>query len=162
MLTEILFASASAALLVSVEFTPRILFGGSLIVLAALLPWRQRLLPRIDRGAGCASADRRIASQWPLHFGHPFQALQHDNPSATTPPARSTAPDCPEPVQRPGTGRQRTASACGFTHQFGLEATTQKATSQGLAVLGFPQQPVRLPRPGTDGEIAGFCRKTTA
>jgi drug/metabolite transporter (DMT)-like permease len=37
MLTEILFASASAALLASAEFTPRILFGGSLIVLAALL-----------------------------------------------------------------------------------------------------------------------------
>jgi drug/metabolite transporter (DMT)-like permease len=37
MLTEILFASVSAALLVSADFTPRILWGGSLIVLAALL-----------------------------------------------------------------------------------------------------------------------------
>ena len=37
MLTEILFASVSAALLDSAEFTPRILWGGSLIVLAALL-----------------------------------------------------------------------------------------------------------------------------
>ena len=37
MLTEILFASVSAALLGAAEFSPRILWGGSLIVLAALL-----------------------------------------------------------------------------------------------------------------------------
>ena len=37
MLTEILFASGSAALLGAATFTPRIVLGGSLIVLAALL-----------------------------------------------------------------------------------------------------------------------------
>ncbi len=37
MLTEILFASGSAALLDAAEFPPRLLIGGSLIVLAALL-----------------------------------------------------------------------------------------------------------------------------
>jgi drug/metabolite transporter (DMT)-like permease len=37
MLTEILFASVSAALLGAAQFSPRILLGGSLIVLAALL-----------------------------------------------------------------------------------------------------------------------------
>ena len=37
MLTEILFASASAAALGAAEFSPRILLGGSLIVLAAIL-----------------------------------------------------------------------------------------------------------------------------
>ena len=37
MLTEILFASGSAAALGAAEFSPRILLGGSLIVLAALL-----------------------------------------------------------------------------------------------------------------------------
>ena len=37
MLTEILFASGSAAALDAAEFTPRILIGGGLIVLAALL-----------------------------------------------------------------------------------------------------------------------------
>ena len=37
MLTEILFASASSAALGAAEFTPRILLGGSLIVLAAVL-----------------------------------------------------------------------------------------------------------------------------
>ena len=37
MLTEIVFASGSAALLGTAEFTPRIVWGGSLILLAALL-----------------------------------------------------------------------------------------------------------------------------
>ena len=37
MLTEILFASGSAAALGAAQFTPRILLGGSLIVLAAVL-----------------------------------------------------------------------------------------------------------------------------
>ena len=37
MLTEILFASVSAAVLGAADFSPRILWGGSLIVLAALL-----------------------------------------------------------------------------------------------------------------------------
>lgn len=37
MLTEILFASVSAALLDSADLTPRVVWGGSLIVLAALL-----------------------------------------------------------------------------------------------------------------------------
>ena len=37
MLTEILFASGSAALLDAAEFPPRLLIGGGLIVLAALL-----------------------------------------------------------------------------------------------------------------------------
>ena len=40
MLTEILFASASAALLGAADFTPRIVLGGALIVLAALLAAR--------------------------------------------------------------------------------------------------------------------------
>ena len=37
MLTEILFASGSAAALGAAQFSPRILLGGSLIVLAAVL-----------------------------------------------------------------------------------------------------------------------------
>ena len=37
MLTEILFASVSAALLATADFSPRVLWGGSLIVFAALL-----------------------------------------------------------------------------------------------------------------------------
>ena len=46
MLTEILFASGSAALLDAAEFPPRLLMGGSLIVLAALLA---ALAPSADK-----------------------------------------------------------------------------------------------------------------
>ena len=45
MLTEILFASVSAALLAAADFSPRVLWGGSLIVLAALLAALARPAP---------------------------------------------------------------------------------------------------------------------
>ena len=52
-----------------------------------------------------------------------------------------------------------TASACGFTPQFGgLEALHQRYAGQGLAVLGFPCNQFGAQDPGTDGEIAGFCQ----
>ena len=52
-----------------------------------------------------------------------------------------------------------TASACGFTPQFGgLEALHKRYASQGLAVLGFPCNQFGSQDPGTDGEIAGFCQ----
>ena len=52
-----------------------------------------------------------------------------------------------------------TASACGFTPQFGgLEALHKRFAGQGLAVLGFPCNQFGSQDPGTDGEIAGFCQ----
>jgi glutathione peroxidase len=52
-----------------------------------------------------------------------------------------------------------TASACGFTPQFGgLEALHQRYAAQGLAVLGFPCNQFGAQDPGTDSEIAGFCQ----
>ena len=52
-----------------------------------------------------------------------------------------------------------TASACGFTPQFGgLEALHQRYAGQGLAVLGFPCNQFGAQDPGTDSEIAGFCQ----
>ena len=41
MLTELMFASLSSALLGAAEFSPRTLLGGSLIVLAAVLAARK-------------------------------------------------------------------------------------------------------------------------
>ena len=52
-----------------------------------------------------------------------------------------------------------TASACGFTPQFGgLEALHKSYAGQGLAVQGFPCNQFGAQDPGTDSEIAGFCQ----
>ena len=52
-----------------------------------------------------------------------------------------------------------TASACGFTPQFGgLEELHKTYGGQGLAVLGFPCNQFGKQDPGSDSEIAGFCQ----
>jgi glutathione peroxidase len=53
-----------------------------------------------------------------------------------------------------------TASQCGYTPQYEpLEAVYKKYGSQGLAVLGFPANEFGQQEPGSDPEIAEFCRK---
>ena len=52
-----------------------------------------------------------------------------------------------------------TASKCGFTPQFdGLEALYKKYQDQGFVMLGFPCDQFKHQDPGTDAEIAEFCR----
>ena len=52
-----------------------------------------------------------------------------------------------------------TASACGFTPQFGgLEALHKKYADQGLVVLGFPCNQFGSQDPGSNDEIANFCQ----
>ncbi|WP_428420880.1 glutathione peroxidase [Methylibium sp.] len=52
-----------------------------------------------------------------------------------------------------------TASACGFTPQFGgLEALWKAYGDKGLAVLGFPSNEFGAQDPGSNEEIASFCR----
>lgn len=52
-----------------------------------------------------------------------------------------------------------TASACGFTPQFGgLEQLHQTYGEQGLVVLGFPCNQFGSQDPGTNDEIGGFCQ----
>ena len=51
-----------------------------------------------------------------------------------------------------------TASACGFTPQFGgLEALHKQYADQGLVVLGFPSNDFGAQEPGSNKEIAAFC-----
>ena len=52
-----------------------------------------------------------------------------------------------------------TASKCGLTPQYeGLEAIYTKYRDRGFAVLGFPANNFAGQEPGSDEEIAGFCR----
>ena len=52
-----------------------------------------------------------------------------------------------------------TASKCGFTPQYdGLEELWKKYKDQGLVVIGFPCDQFAHQEPGTDAEIAEFCR----
>ena len=52
-----------------------------------------------------------------------------------------------------------TASACGFTPQFGgLEKLYQKYKDQGLVVLGFPCNQFGNQDPGSNQSIASFCQ----
>lgn len=52
-----------------------------------------------------------------------------------------------------------TASKCGFTPQYdGLESLYQKYKDQGFVVIGFPCDQFGHQEPGTNEEIAEFCR----
>jgi len=52
-----------------------------------------------------------------------------------------------------------TASKCGFTPQYdGLEALNKKYKDQGLVIIGFPCDQFAHQEPGSDEEIAEFCR----
>jgi glutathione peroxidase len=52
-----------------------------------------------------------------------------------------------------------TASKCGFTPQYeGLEAMYEKYKDRGFTILGFPANDFMNQEPGTDKQIAEFCK----
>jgi glutathione peroxidase len=55
------------------------------------------------------------------------------------------------------------ASKCGFTPQYvGLQSLHETFGPRGFAVLAFPCDQFGHQEPGTDAEIAAFCRKNFA
>ena len=51
------------------------------------------------------------------------------------------------------------ATGCGFTAQYdGLQKLYEKYAPQGLEILDFPSNQFLEQAPGTNEEIAGFCR----
>ena len=53
-----------------------------------------------------------------------------------------------------------TASACGFTPQFGgLESLWQAYRDRGLVIVGFPSNEFGHQDPGSNDEIATFCQR---
>ena len=54
-----------------------------------------------------------------------------------------------------------TASYCGFTSQYeGLEKIYAKYKDRGFVVLGFPSNDFGQQEPGSNKEIAEFCKNT--
>ena len=54
-----------------------------------------------------------------------------------------------------------TASKCGYTPQYeALEALYREYEPRGFVVLGFPSNDFKQQEPGTDAQIAEFCRAT--
>jgi glutathione peroxidase len=52
------------------------------------------------------------------------------------------------------------ASECGYTPQYkGLQALHEKYSKQGLVVLGVPSNDFGKQEPGSNEEIAAFCKK---
>src|SRR5689334_7722241 len=52
------------------------------------------------------------------------------------------------------------ASQCGFTPQYeGLEELHKKYAAKGLSILGFPANEFGAQEPGTNAEIAQFCKQ---
>ncbi|MES2811617.1 MAG: glutathione peroxidase [Bacteroidota bacterium] len=53
-----------------------------------------------------------------------------------------------------------TASECGFTEQYEqLEAIYEKYKNKGFVIVGFPSNNFGEQEPGTNQEIAAFCKK---
>jgi glutathione peroxidase len=51
------------------------------------------------------------------------------------------------------------ASECGYTYQYeGLQALHKKYAGRGLRILGFPSNDFGAQEPGSNAEIATFCK----
>ena len=90
-----------------------------------------------------------VAGDCPPLLDHTFPALQDNKPQSLC------------QYQGKVVLVVNTASYCGFTYQYdGLEALYARLKDKGLVVLGFPANDFGQQEPGSNQEIADFCRLT--
>ncbi|MAR57118.1 MAG: glutathione peroxidase [Rickettsiales bacterium] len=94
-------------------------------------------------GGGAARAENEAADA----YGFTFEALTSDTPIQLS--------DYRDQVILV----VNTASECGFTQQYeGLEALYQRYQEQGLVIIGVPSNDFGGQEPGSNEEIATFCK----
>jgi glutathione peroxidase len=119
-----------------VRATPGAGLLGALLVLSAPVP---------AHGAPAATAP---ATACPALLDHRFPALQDEKSQSLCQYAGKVVLVV------------NTASYCGYTKQYdGLERLYDKYRARGLVVIGFPSNDFNQ-EPGTNKEIADFCRST--
>ena len=99
--------------------------------------------------ASAAGAADGPSTQCPVLLRHEFNALQTGKPQSLC------------DFRGKVLVIVNTASYCGYTKQYeGLEALYRKYKDRGLVVIGFPSNDFGSQEPGTNKEIAEFCRTT--
>ena len=89
------------------------------------------------------------AAQCPALLNHTFPGLQDGKPQSLC------------QYQGKAILVVNTASFCGFTSQYeGLEKLYARLKDKGLVVIGFPSNDFGEQEPGSEKEIADFCRLT--
>ena len=111
---------------------------------------RSFLLPAVVLSAGLLAASPAFAADsCPPLLNHSFPSLQDHKPQSL--------------CQWQGKVLLvvNTASYCGFTSQYdGLEKLYARLKDRGLVVVGFPSNDFGDQEPGSNQEIAEFCRLT--
>ncbi len=122
-----------------------LLVAGALALSAVTL--KAGLLPAV--GASATAATVETARGCPPLLDHTFPGLQDEK-------SRSMCQYAGKVVLV-----VNTASFCGYTSQYeGLESLYDKYKARGLVVVGFPSNDFGNQEPGSNKEIADFCRLT--
>ncbi len=152
MLTEVVFASASALAFGAGSMSGRLALGGACIVGAALLAALAPDVSPTAPGTRRYHRRRRLAPEdlmaTAAHDIYDFEAAS----IAGAPAAFATQKGKVLLIVN-------TASKCGFTPQFaGLEDLWRTYRDKGLVVIGFPSNQFGAQDPGANEEIATFCQ----
>ncbi len=122
-----------------------LLVAGALALSAVTL--KAGLLPAV--GASATAATVETARGCPPLLDHTFPGLQDEKPRSMCQYAGKVVLVV------------NTASFCGYTSQYeGLESLYDKYKARGLVVVGFPSNDFGNQEPGSNQEIAAFCRLT--